>query len=231
MQQIMPDVYMLDSTRPANVYLVGCAPELILIDTSMPGKTDAILAELAAAGFAPADVRAIVLTHHHVDHVGSAAELVRRTAVKVWAHRDEIPYIEQTASVKFSTFGRRLWGWFTAHLMRADPCHVDRPLQDGEELPVLDGLRVVHAPGHTLGCIGLYQPQRQLLFCGDIFFNGGPLGGKGGVKLPPRLPSLDMAQAITSARKVAELPLESVCFGHGEPILTGAAEALKAALR
>ena len=159
MQPIMPDVYMLDSTRPANVYLVGRAPELLLIDTSMPGKTDAILSELTAAGFTPSDVRAIVLTHHHVDHVGTAAELAQRTGAEVWAHRDEIPYIEQRATLRLPTLFQRVWSGVMGRLVRTPACSVAHPVHAGDELSALDGLRVVHAPGHTPGSIALYHPQ------------------------------------------------------------------------
>ena len=92
------------------------------------------------------------------------------------------------------------------------------------------GLQVLHAPGHTPGSIALYQPERRVLFCGDVFFNKNPMTGKEGLQLSLPLFTLNLAQARESAQRLAALPVEVLCFGHGEPILKGAGERVQALL-
>ena len=115
--------------------------------------------------------------------------------------------------------------------MKRSPCKVSRPLQDREVIEAPGGLQVLHAPGHTPGSIALYQPERRILFCGDVFFNKNPMTGKEGLQLSLPLFTLDMRQARESARKLAALPVEVLCFGHGEPISEGANEKTWALLR
>jgi len=115
-------------------------------------------------------------------------------------------------------------------LMPMAPCKVDRALQDGEVVEALGGLRVIHVPGHTPGSIALYQPERQILFCGDAIFNRSPMGGKQGIRFPPSIVSVDSIRAQAAARKLAALPVEVLCCGHGEPILEGAGERLRAVM-
>ncbi len=73
----------------------------------------------------------------------------------------------------------------------------------------------------------LYQPDRQILFCGDALFNVNPLNQKPGMGLYLRPMTLDNAQALKSARKLGSLPIKVMCFGHGEPIVEGAREQME----
>jgi glyoxylase-like metal-dependent hydrolase (beta-lactamase superfamily II) len=230
MHRILPDVYLLDGLRMANVFLLASDDGITLIDAGMPGEADRIVDQLVQAGYTLSDLRAIVLTHCHADHTGSAAELARRFGAQVLAHQAEVPYIEQTAPLPAASFMRRLFNWLSNRAFRAEPCSVDRPLRDGDVVAALGGLRVIHAPGHTPGSIVLYQPERQILFAGDVLFNEHPLRGRAGLQFPPRMFSLDQAQAEASARKVAERELAVICFGHGKPILEAAQAQLRAAL-
>lgn len=230
MHQIVPDVYLLDGLRMANVFLLASDDGITLIDAGTSGEADRIVDQLAQGGYTLPDLRAIVLTHCHADHTGSAAELARRSGAQVLAHQAEVPYIEQTESLPATSFMRRLFNWLSDQAFRAEPCQVDRPLHDGDVVAALGGLRVIHAPGHTPGSIVLYQPERRILFTGDVLFNEHPLRGKAGLQFPPRMFSLDQAQAQASARKLAGLELAVVCFGHGQPILEGAQAQVQAAL-
>jgi glyoxylase-like metal-dependent hydrolase (beta-lactamase superfamily II) len=231
MRQVVPDVYLIEGLRASHVYLLVSEDGLILIDSGSPGEATQIESQLEEGGHRLSDLQTIVLTHCHADHTGSAAELARRSGAQVLAHRDEVPYIEKTEALPASSFVRRLLDWVSDRVFRTAACQVDRALEDGDVVDALGGLQVIHAPGHTPGNIALYGSDRRILFCGDTIFNGNPFSGRGGIGPPPRAFSLDTVQAEASARKVAELPVEVVCFGHGEPILEQAGERLRQAVR
>lgn len=226
MREVVPDIYMVEGLRQSHVYVLDTGEGLAMVDTGVGGDATKIVADLEAAGYSLSDLRAIVVTHAHGDHIGGLAELVHRSGAQVLAHEDEVPYLEQTASLSYGSLLRRFLGWVMARMDRSPPCPVDRALHDGEEVDVLGGFQVVHAPGHTPGCIVLYHPERRVLFSGDVLFHGNPLSGKGPVQSPPSFFSVDPGGAEASARQVAALPVEVVCFGHGEPLTEGAAEVL-----
>jgi glyoxylase-like metal-dependent hydrolase (beta-lactamase superfamily II) len=225
MRQIVPGVYLIEGLRgnSANVYLLASGEELTLVDSGLPGAADQIAAQLQEKGYSLSHLQTIVLTHSHGDHTGSAAELARRSSAQIMAHRDEVPYIEQTEPLPFGSLLKRLSNWLGDRvLFRRAPCKVDRALQNGDVIEALGGVRVIHTPGHTPGSIALYQPERRILFCGDAFFNKNPLTGKKGLQLSIPLFTLDVAQMRESARRLAALSVDVLCCGHGEPILEGA---------
>jgi glyoxylase-like metal-dependent hydrolase (beta-lactamase superfamily II) len=230
MRQIAPDVYMMEGIRRANVYLLTSREGVTLVDTGIAGDADRIVAQLEEGGYTLSDLRAIVLTHCHGDHTGSAAELAQRSGAQILAHRDDVPYIEQTKSLPDGPFLRRLLNWLSDQFFKTAPCKVNRVLLDGDTIEALGGMHVFHLPGHTPGSIVLYQPGRRILFCGDVLFNANPLSGKEGLQLPPRVFSLDVAQAEESARKLADLPVDVLCSGHGDPILERAGEKIRGAV-
>jgi glyoxylase-like metal-dependent hydrolase (beta-lactamase superfamily II) len=227
MRQVVPDVYLMEGLRGANVYLLG-GEELTLVDSGMAGDADAIAAQLEGAGDALSQVRRMVLTHAHADHAGGAAELARRSGARVLAHRAEVPYIEQTESLPASSPLRRLLNWFSSRVFSGSPCQVDQPLVDGDTIEALGGIQVIHAPGHTPGSIALYASERQILFCGDVLFNAHPVTGSPGLRFPLSAVTVDDAQARESACKLSALAIQVLCCGHGEPILDGANEQIAA---
>jgi glyoxylase-like metal-dependent hydrolase (beta-lactamase superfamily II) len=228
MRQIIPDVYLIEGLRGCHVYLLVTGKDLVLVDSGTAGGADRIVTEVQAGGFSASDLRSIVLTHAHGDHTGNVVELVRRSGAQVLAHRAEVPYIERTESLPAASVLLRLLFWLSDRLMlRQATCTVDRSLEDGDVIEALGGLQVIHTPGHTPGSICLYQPDRQLLCCGDALFNVNPMTGRGGLQLAIPLFSTDMAQVRSSAHKLAALPISVLCPGHGEPILQGAVEQIR----
>lgn len=225
MRQILPDIYLIEGLRTAHVYVLASDEGLTLIDSGTPGEVDKIVKQIEEEGYALSDIRAIVVTHAHSDHTGALAELARRSGAQVLAHRDEVPYLEQTASLPYKTFVQRLvFGLSERVMSRFEPCKVDRPLQDGDVVEALGGLQVIHVPGHTPGNIALYQPERQTLICGDTFFHMRK------IIVAPRIVSTHPDQTRESAQKLADLPVKMVLLGHGDPVLEGAQEKLQAAL-
>ena len=88
--EIEPGIYRLACTKGAWVYAVREADGVTLIDTGVPGKSEAILKELAARGIRPRDVTMILLTHCDFDHAGNAAKLANACKCPVLASGREI---------------------------------------------------------------------------------------------------------------------------------------------
>jgi glyoxylase-like metal-dependent hydrolase (beta-lactamase superfamily II) len=227
MKQIVHDVFMLEGLRGAHVFLLVSEDGLTIVDSATPGATDQIETQLQEGGYALSDVGSIVVTHAHSDHTGALAELARRSGAQVLAHQDEAAYVERKSTLPYAgLFQRLIFGLSERVIFNFEPCQVGRRLQDGDTIDALGGLQVVHVPGHTPGNIALFQPERRILICGDTLFNMGPRG----VIVAPRLASTHPAQTRAAAQKLADLEPETILFGHGEPILEGAASVLREAL-
>ncbi|MBD3308189.1 MBL fold metallo-hydrolase, partial [candidate division KSB3 bacterium] len=104
-------------------------------------------------------------------------------------------------------------------------------LEDGDQVEILGGLKVLHTPGHTPGSICVYQEARGIVFCGDLLFNGHPFTGRGGLRYAPRIFSVDPEQAQQSAHRLSELAVEVLCVGHGEPLVKDAHTRIEALIQ
>nr|ABD75791.1 hypothetical protein [uncultured bacterium] len=220
MRQITSDVYMLEHIGPAPAFLL-VSNGLTLIDTGVPKKTSTLIAEIEATNHALSDLNQIVLTHCHADHTGSVTELVKRTNAQVIAHQNEVPYLlQQQPLPASSTFQKVLRAVadkiFSAHIDR-----VDTTVVDGDTIDALGGLQVIHVPGHTPGSMALYQPERRIMFFGDIIFN------ERGLKVAPNIFNVDTAKVTEAARKLAAYDIDVACFGHGEPFTENAGEKIR----
>jgi len=228
MKQVAPGVYMLEGLRSSNVYALALPQGIALIDSGLSGAVHQIVTQLKKGGYALSDLQAIVLTHAHGDHTGSAAELARRSGAQVFAHREEVPYIEGTKSLPATSVLQRAMIWMQNRVLGGRAfCQVERALEDGEVIEDLGGLQVIHTPGHTPGSICLYQPEGKVLFCGDLLFNGHPLTGRGEFQFSISQFCVDAAQARESVRRLLKVPIEVLCLGHGKPILEGAGKRIR----
>ena len=210
--EIVPGVHTIDSLGMGRAYLAIDADRVTVIDTGLKGSAERVLRAVEAAGRKPQDVRQIVITHHHADHTGGLAELAERTGAQVMVHALDAPIVRGERPPPGPSSGGLLKPLLASMARPAPAARVDRELADGDEIDALDGMRVVHTPGHTPGSISLYCPKRRLLFTGDAAANRFGLGG------PIGWFTEDMAQARESLRKLAALDFEAVFFGHGRPI-------------
>jgi glyoxylase-like metal-dependent hydrolase (beta-lactamase superfamily II) len=148
-------------------HVLADAGGVVLLDTGFPGDAKRIRRAVHEAGFGPKDVRAILLTHGHIDHAGNLVELKGWTGAPVYAHQLEQQHID--GIFPYSGLARvcgilEAVGRAVTHY-RAGA--IDVMINDGIELPFWGGLRVVHLPGHTLGHCGFYSAKHDLLFSGD----------------------------------------------------------------
>ena len=181
----------------------------VLLDTGFPGDLRRIRRVMAEAGVGPRDVRAILLTHGHIDHAGNAAELKAWTGAPLYAHPLERPHIDGV--YPYRGFAR-VAGALEAIgrvAMRYRPATIDVELRDGDELPFWGGLRVVHLPGHTEGHCGFHSAKHGLLFSGDLWVRFMMR-----TMISPKIFSDDWPRVIPSMRKARMLGARWIVPGH-----------------
>ena len=169
-----------------------------------------LVAGLAAIGAAPADVRRVVVTHAHPDHVGGLAALVEQTGCEVLAHERESVYLRDGRSPRIRR-GRS----------RGFPkVIVTTEFQHGALLP--GGLRAVHTPGHSPGHTALLHEDTGVLFTGDAVIN------VHGVHYAPGFLCTDADRNRQSADQLGELDFEVAAFAHGRELRRDARAAVRA---
>ena len=224
MQLVAPNVYRLTGLMVGNVYLTIDADGMTLIDTSLARSGPKILQQIAALGRPLGDLKRILVTHAHPDHIGGLPTVQRATGAQVLASPIERPVVEGRAPIarvppeKRTGLGRYIVMPETT--MPGTP--VDRELQDGEVLPeVLGGLQVVSTPGHAPGHLAFWHPTLRIVFCGDTIFRLPNL------RLPFSIVTVDMQENKRSIGRVVQLDAAIACFGHGKPLTQDTAQALR----
>ncbi len=217
----------------ADVYFVG-PPEgpWTLVDTGTPGHAEQIREAAAWLYGAAARPEAILLTHGHMDHAGSALDLANFWDVSIFAHSLELPYL--TGRSKYPPLDPTVGG-FLALMGRFVPVPSQnlsgriRALESGREAPGLAGWEWHHTPGHAPGHIAFFRRQDGTLLAGDAlttmnlnsFFAS--LFEVQRVFGPPAPSTPDWRRARESVDLLAELRPLTIACGHGIPMSGGEA--------
>jgi glyoxylase-like metal-dependent hydrolase (beta-lactamase superfamily II) len=206
-------VKAIDLTRVTAHLLVE--PEVSLIDCGRAGATARISRALATEGRSISELARVVCTHGHPDHAGSARELAS-LGVPVLIHPADATALRLTwrDAIRRPTRGR-LFAAMTPELSAFVP------IEDGEVLPMLGGLRVIHTPGHTPGSVCLFGARDRVLFVGDALQRR-----RGRVGFASRLYSDDAATARHSVKRLATLDVMTLVFSHYPALNEGVEEVL-----
>lgn len=217
--KLADDVYVLpiprgagDPDNPLNLTLILDEEHgPTLVDTAFPDKTDAIANGLDEAGIEIRDLERIIITHQDLDHMGSAAALVRESGARVLAHPEDEPYIDGTLRIlKLTPELLEQRPQMREMFERLEPVGVDEHIEDGDRLDLAGGIRVIFTPGHTPGHASLYLEEPKILIAGDaLTSNDGTLNG------PNPAMTLDMQTANESVERLAELDVETIICYHG----------------
>jgi len=220
-------------TLIANAYLVGDAASWVLVDTCAPGHERRICSATENRFGPSARPRAIILTHGHFDHAGSAAALADLWNVPIYAHTRELAFL--TGQAHYPPMDYWSPGFFTLLARFFPTSTVDlssrvRPFEAGP-VPGLETWQMLDTPGHTPGHVSFFRPKDAVLLAGDAvttmnldsFF--ATICKRKQVCRPPVPATSDWLRARESVRLLARLRPNVIAAGHGEPI-HGAADGL-----
>jgi glyoxylase-like metal-dependent hydrolase (beta-lactamase superfamily II) len=240
MEQVAPGVWRA-GTRYVNWYVVdGGAEGLTVIDAGFPKYTSRLDASLGSINRTRADVRAVVLTHGHIDHIGMAASLAAAGAT-VHLHPDDAALAAAPKTNKAErTMPYLLWPATVAFLAHAlaqglrspDPMPASVPLVDGTEADVPGRPLVTHVPGHTAGSCVLEFREHGVTFVGDLLCTVNPvLGRPDSPQLQSRGSNRNSAEALRALDRIEAVESKVVLPGHGSPWRDGVAAAVASARR
>ena len=222
--------------RTVNVYALVGAEGWVLVDAGMgtPDAREAFSAGLARAGLNIENLKAIVLTHHHPDHIGLSGELQEQSGARVYMHPIDERSVrilwEGTMPQRFesvSTFFKRnglenteLWYTRTdpqavRTILRVPPHEAFTLVDDGASVDLLgETYQVIWVPGHADGQIVLFRARDGIFFAADhVLPRITPNIGLYSTRDRPN----PLGDYLDSLRKVEHVPASLVLPGHGEP--------------
>jgi glyoxylase-like metal-dependent hydrolase (beta-lactamase superfamily II) len=231
--KIAPGIHRIGDQSMVNSYLLEDAGEVTIIDAGLSGYYRAIPGELAAMGRTVADVRALLLTHGHSDHIGFAERLRRERQVPVSVHEADAALARGEVPNPAKGFGptklRPLLGflWFGALHggLRTPKLREVATFGDGATLDVPGSPRVILTPGHTPGSAVLHVASLDVLFVGDALATYAVTTGARGPQVAPF--TADAAQALASLSRLEDVSAGLVLPGHGDPWTGGVEEAVR----
>ncbi|WP_158554813.1 MBL fold metallo-hydrolase [Methylovirgula sp. 4M-Z18] len=227
MNKITENAWLL-ALGNANAILLQHGGELTLIDAGFPGKAGVVLDAIAQLGKRPTDLKHLVFTHSHPDHIGSAAAIVRATGARTYMHAVDAPLAESGGPFRPMTAARGLVQRIAFRTVwdpneQMEPFKIDQHIADAETLPLAGGLHAIHVPGHDAGQLAFLWQGSRLLIAGDVFTNIFGLADPIGFE--------DEAEGRRSQRKLAALQFDRAVFGHGNAILSKASERFRRKMR
>ena len=238
--QVVPGVWRA-GTRFVNWYVVDGGDGLTLIDTGLPGYRHQLDPALASIGRRRDEVKAVVLTHGHIDHIGFA-DVLSDAGATVHLHPEDVTLAENPKSNKTDSKSLKYLAWpgtiaFVAHAVRHG---VTKPAKMPPAVPLVDGATadvpgqpvVTHAPGHTNGSCVLEFRDHGVVFVGDLlctlsFFSG----RQADPQLQTRASNRNSAQAMASLDRLQGIAARTVLPGHGAPWQDGVEAAAASARR
>jgi len=227
--EIAPKVYNVENVNGSNVVLLA-GEQMAVVDTGLSGNGEVIVSYIKKIGRSPSDLHWILLTHFHFDHSGSAAELHELTGAQIVAHKDETLQgpdgklllrkgDEGEAPPRWYRWAQRYAGGGGAKSPRPRVARIfpDTPVhktvEDGDVVPCLSGLQIIHSPGHTPGSISPLLTGPDVLFLGDSVLNNVDR-----LSRPLMWDRSKRRRLDVSLHALRDLEADLACFGHGPPL-------------
>jgi len=223
-----------------NCFVIEDDAGITLVDAAYPSTWRRVEACLAKMNRSPADIRGLLLTHGHFDHLGFASLIQSRFKVPVWAHPADLPICEypyryqpgrprMLYPVAYPRSVPILASMVVAGALKVPGVVPDHALVDGTVLPMPGQPQVISTPGHTDGSCVFWLPEREALITGDSLVTLDPYSGRRGPRMVARAGTKDGRRAIESAHALAAINARHVLPGHGDMWNYGVAAAVTAA--
>lgn len=243
-QQVADGTYLVHGSN-TNWVILTEGDAVTLVDTGYPGDREQVLASLAQVGSSPEAVAAVLITHAHNDHLGSAEYLRTTYGTPVYLHEAELAHARREFLHQVSVGDVLRNGWrpgvlpWALHAIRSGgKAHV--PVTAPEPFPSAGPLDLpgrpvpVHTPGHTDGHAAFHLPEAGVLISGDALVSAHPTSRAKGPQLLPDMFHHERARAVASLDVLAALEGDLMLPGHGPahrgPVREAALQAKERAL-
>jgi len=219
MSQVYKGVYFVpgqDEFIPdSHVYVIGMpeSKDISIVDVGLTGKGSYKAGAIRELGFDPSDIKRIIMTHTHLDHIGCLAEIREAfPGAQLWVHRLEAELLEKGDDR--AVYGMDMFKGMCQMQFGLSPdafkFAVDRKLEGGETLEIGGMIwDVIHIPGHSMGGIALYEPVAKILIPGDVVYADYAIGRFD-------LFGADAAKLKESLSTLAKLDVDILLPGHNQ---------------
>jgi glyoxylase-like metal-dependent hydrolase (beta-lactamase superfamily II) len=202
--EVLRGIHMVDLSEAGRMslecYILDCPEGVVLVDTGMrESAIDKIGAELKSMGRRWGEIKVVLITHRHGDHVNNLPKVKELTGTRVMAHMGDSKAIQESTKVEVEG------------------------LRHGETLQYCGGIEVIHIPGHSEGNCCYYLPKKRVMIAGDTIFGD----EEGNLSPPPERYCLDVEQASRGIKRLLDYDFDTLLITHGKNVMRGAKERVK----
>ena len=202
--EVLEGIYSIDHSEEKNhsleTWVLNCKEDIVLIDGGMtPQAVENIAAELETMKKNWKDVKLVLVTHKHGDHVKNLLTIKELTRAPIKAQKLEAPLIEKAVGVKVEG------------------------LEDGEVIPFCGGIEVIWVPGHSEGNSCYYLRKQKTMIAGDTIFGDENCN----ILPPPEKYCLDVKEATKEIERLLKYDFDYFLYTHGKDIMGGAKAKVK----
>ncbi|MBW3621463.1 MAG: MBL fold metallo-hydrolase [Actinobacteria bacterium] len=215
--ELADGVWQLAPSPGINCWVVRDGDDATLVDTGLSSSAANLVRQLRGVGVRRGDIRRVLLTHSHADHMGAVAPLLRtRVNAEVLAGEADVEAVRTGVQPDAdpSTVAGRMWNL----LPRSTPFVTPQPVPEaqaiaiGTTIPVAGGLVPVATPGHTPGHVAYHLPARDVVLGGDVVWNFFRL------RPAPTMTCWRVEANHDSILRLADLAPGTLALAHGSPV-------------
>lgn len=215
--ELAEGIWQLTPSPGINCWIVRDGDEATLVDTGLSSSAANLVRLLREVGVRRQDLRRVLLTHSHADHVGAVAPLLRtRVHAEVLAGEADVEAVRTGVQPDAdpSTLPGRMLTLLSRRtsLLQPEPVPEARAVEDGSVLAVAGGLVAVATPGHTPGHVAYHLPARGIVLGGDVVWNYFRL------RPAPAMTCWRVDVNRGSVLRLAELAPATLALAHGSPV-------------